>query len=106
MAYQNNGTYQKSSYGKTAAGAPVAASANRPNPTRAAATGGGMAKGGDRKELPPTTHTMKAKQGDFVQGVFITENEFGLFVNIKAGVEPGHYYINKRKAQTTETAGE
>lgn len=66
--------------------------------------GGSKNKDGGDWSPPPITHSMKAAEGGFVSGVFISENEFGLRVFVKEGtvIEPGVYYINKRKEQQTE----
>lgn len=48
----------------------------------------------------PTTHIMKVaeKEGAMIMGTFITENEFGLFLNVKEDIPAGKYYINKKKS--------
>lgn len=61
------------------------------------------------KDKPEVTHfmvTAKDDQGNssLVEGVFITENQYGLTVYLKDGVTipSGRYFINKRKAKVAE----
>lgn len=58
-------------------------------------------------EIPPTTHYMvtpKDEQGQkqYVNGVFITENETGMKIRVKEGIAPGTYYINKKKDKSED----
>jgi hypothetical protein len=66
----------------------------------------GNYQGGEKKELPPTTHYMvsggKGEERQFVNGTFITEIEGGFKVNIKEGIEPGLYFINKKKDKSAD----
>lgn len=62
--------------------------------------------GGQKKERKPTTHYMvipgNAETGtdkQFVNGVFLTETQFGLMMSVApdANIQPGLYFINKKK---------
>ncbi len=62
---------------------------------------------GQKSEIPPTTHYMvtpKDEQGQkqYVNGVFITENETGMKIRVKEGIAPGTYYINKKKDKSED----
>lgn len=91
-------TTQNRSFNRSAAGSrPGYAAGNR-----AAASSSNRAStsvDGEKKESK-TTHYMKpvGAKGQFVAGTFITENEHGLFVAVKETIQPGEYYINKKRA--------
>lgn len=62
---------------------------------------------GEKKESTPTTHYMivakeKGEEMEFVPGVFIRETPFGFSISITEGINPGTYFVNKKKDKSVQ----